>query len=219
MEEPRSESSAALDRLIFLSDGVFAIAITLLVLDITPLIPEHISSEGLQALLLSTDLWKPIATYVFSFIILSVYWMTHQRIFHYIRRSDNVLIWLNVLFLLCVAFLPVPTKALGLQGDQQPAVIFYVGSVTVAGLLILLLWWYATSHHRLVDKQLDPTLIRHHMQRALIGPLIFVLSLGLSFLSPSLAEASWLLIFVAIYFHERWYRQRITRSHKGEAAS
>lgn len=219
MEEPRSESSAALDRLIFLSDGVFAIAITLLVLDITPLIPERISPAGLPGLLLSSELWKLIATYALSFIILSVYWTTHQRIFHYIKRSDNVLIWLNVLFLLCVAFLPVPTKVLGLYGDQQAAVRFYVGSLMVAGLLILLLWWYATSHHRLVDKQLDPALIRHHMQRALIGPVIFVLSIGLSFLQPYLAEVSWLLIGVAIYLHERWYRQRITRSHKSEATS
>ena len=220
MEEQRSEVSAALERLIFLSDGVFAIAITLLVLDITPLIPEHISTPAqLQDLLLGSELWRLIVTYALSFIILSVYWMTHQRIFHYIRRSDNVLIWLNVLFLLCVAFLPVPTKVLGLQGDQQAGVIFYVGSVTVIGLLILLLWWYATSHHRLVDKQLDPALIRHHMQRALIGPVIFMLSLGLSFLNPLLTEVSWLLIGVAIYLHDRWYRQRIARSHKGEAAS
>jgi uncharacterized membrane protein len=219
MVEPHSESSAALDRLIFLSDGVFAIAITLLVLDITPLIPEHSSPAGLQGLLLSSELWRQIATYALSFIILSVYWTTHQRIFHYIKRSDNVLIWLNVLFLLCVAFLPVPTKVLGLQGDQQAGVIFYLGSLTVAGLLILLLWWYATSHHRLVDKQLDPALIRHHLQRALIAPVIFVLSIGLSFLNPLLTEVSWLLIFVAIYRHERWYRQHITRSHKGEAAS
>ena len=81
---------------------------------------------------MSADLWTAIASYTLSFIILSVYWMTHQRIFHYIERSDNVLIWLNVLFLLCVAFLPVPTKVLGLYGDQQAAVVFYVGSLTVA---------------------------------------------------------------------------------------
>ena len=97
--------------------------------------------------------------------------------------------------------------------------IFYVGSLTVAGLFILLLWWYATNDHRLVDKQLEPALIRHHMERALIGPAIFVLSIGLSFLSPFLAEVSWLLIFVAIYFHERLYRQRIARSQKSEATS
>ena len=219
MEEPRAESTAALDRLIFLSDGVFAIAITLLVLDITPLIPAHLPSGQLPGLLLSADLWKAIASYAVSFIILGVYWTTHQRIFHYIRRSNNVLIWLNILFLLCIAFLPVPTKVLGLYGGQRAALVFYAGSLTVAGLLILVLWWYATSGHRLIDKQLDAALIRHHMERALIGPVIFVLSLGLSFLHPLLAEVSWLLIGVAFFLHELWYRQRIARARKGEAAS
>ncbi len=121
MEEPGTEASAALDRLIFLSDGVFAIAITLLVLEITPLIPAHLPNADLPVLLLSKDLWTAIASYALSFIILSIYWTTHQRIFHYIKRSNNVLIWLNVLFLLCVAFLPVPTKVLGLYGtSRQP---------------------------------------------------------------------------------------------------
>src|SRR5947209_639044 len=155
MEEQRSEMSATLERLIFLSDGVFAIAITLLVLEINvPEIPRSLQNAQLPGKLF--DLSGPIATYVLSFIIVSVYWMTHQRIFHYIKRSDNVLIWLNVFFLMCVAFLPVPTKVLGLYGDLQAAVIFYVASLTVAGLFILLLWWYATSNHLLVDKHLEP---------------------------------------------------------------
>lgn len=220
MEEPRTEAPATLERLIFLSDGVFAIAITLLVLEITTLISAHfLLNESLPGLLLSADLWTAIASYALSFIILSVYWMTYQRIFHYIKHSDNVLIWLNVLFLLCVAFLSVPTKVLGLYGNQQAALIFYVGTLTVTGLFILLLWWYATTHHRLVDKQLDTALIRHHMQRALIGLLILVLSIALAFLHPYLAEVSWLFIGVAIYLHERWYRHHSTRLHKGEAAS
>jgi uncharacterized membrane protein len=219
MEEQRTGEPATLERLIFLSDGVFAIAITLLVLEITPLIPAHLTNAELPQLLLSRGLWIAIASYALSFIILSVYWTTHQRIFHYIKRSDNALIWLNVLFLLFVAFLPVPTKVLGLYGDQQAALLFYIGSLTFAGLLILVLWWYATANHRLVDKQLDKALIRHHMQRALIGPLIFVLSIGLSFLHPYLAEISWLFIVVAIYLHERWYRHRATRTHKGEVTT
>ena len=182
------------------------------------MIPAHLPNAELPGLLLSADHWTAIASYALSFNILSVYWMTHQRIFHYIKRSDNVLIWLNVLFLLCVAFLPVPTKVLGQYGDQQAAIVFYVGSLTVAGLFIIVLWWYATSKHRLVDKQLDAALIRHHMQRALIAPLIFVLSLSLNFFHPYLAEVSWFLIFVVIFLHERWYRQRLTRSHKNGIA-
>jgi uncharacterized membrane protein len=205
MDEQRSEMSAALGRLIFLSDGVFAIAITLLVLEITPEIPAHLQEGQLPGNLF--NLWRPIATYALSFIIVSIYWTSHQRIFYYIKRSDNVLVWLNIFFLMCVAFLPVPTNVLGMYGDQQAAVIFYIGSLTLAGLLIMLLWWYASSDHRLVDKSLDPALIRHHVHRSMIAPIIFLLSLGLVFLSPLLAELSWLLIGVAIAIHERLYRR------------
>lgn len=208
VEEPQAQATKALDRLIFLSDGVFAIAITLLVLGINvPEIPAALQEAQLSGKLFG--LWVPIATYVLSFIILGVYWMTHQRIFQYIQRSDNGLIWLNVFFLMTVAFLPIPTKVLGMYGDRQPAVIFYVGSLMITGLFIILLWWYATRDHRLVDKQLDAALIRHHMQRALIAPLIFLLSIGLSFMSPYLAEFSLLLIGVVIMIHDRHYRHRM----------
>jgi len=208
MEKQQTESNTALERLIFLSDGVFAIAITLLVLEINvPEIPSALQNAQLSGTLFG--LWLPIATYALSFIIVSIYWMTHQRYFSYIKRSDTVLIWLNIFFLMTVAFLPVPTRVLSLYGDHQPAVIFYVGSLTIGGLLILLLWWYVTNNHRLVDKQLDTSLIRHYMQRSLIAPIIFLLSIGLSFISPYLAELSWLLIGVAIMLHERQYHHHI----------
>jgi uncharacterized membrane protein len=68
-------------------------------------------------------LWKPVVTYALSYSIVGVYWMTHQRIFHSIKRADKVLIWLNSFFLMTVAFLPIPTKGLGMDGDHQPAII------------------------------------------------------------------------------------------------
>ena len=214
MEEPQSESSSALERLIFLSDGVFAIAITLLVIGIT--VPEITTDVATKLPGMLMSLWPNIVAYALSFILVSIYWMTHQRIFHYIKRTDNVLIWLNVLFLMCVAFLPVPAGVLGRYGGYRPAVFFYVGSLTITGVFIMLLWWYASSDHRLVDKSLDPALIRHHVQRSMIAPMIFLLSLGLAFLRPFLAELSWLLIGVAIVIHERLYRRRVA-SRPGKA--
>jgi uncharacterized membrane protein len=138
----------------------------------------------------------------------SVYWTTHQRVFHYIMRVDNTLIWLNILFLLSVAFLPAPTNVLGRYGDHGAAVRFYAVSLMVTGLIILALWWYATSGHRLVDKQLDGGLIRHHQERSLIALVTLVLCIGLSYLNPYLAEASLLLIGVGIIVHEWLYRRR-----------
>jgi uncharacterized membrane protein len=148
--------------------------------------------------------------YALSFIVVGIYWMAHQRIFHSITRSDGGLLWLNVLFLLTIAFLPVPTNVLGHFGDSTTAAIFYALSLTATGLVLLALlalWRYASAHHRLVDAKLDAAVITHQTRRLLIAPGIAVVSIGLAFFSPYLAEASWLLIGVAIFLYERGFRR------------
>ncbi len=203
-DERRAEADTALERTIFLSDGVFAIATTLLVLTIT--VPAIKSADELPGKLVGL-LWPSIATYALSFIVIGIYWMAHQRIFHYITRSDGGLLWLNVLFLLTVAFLPVPTNVLGHFGGLRAAAIFYALSLTTTGLVLLALWRYASAHHRLVDAKLDAAVITHQTRRLLIAPGIALLSIGLAFFSPYLAEASWLLIGVAIFLYERGFRR------------
>jgi len=101
----RTEDSRELDRIVFFSDAVFAIAITLLVLDIqVPEIPERLVDERLPERLL--ELWPKYLSYVLSFLVILMYWMAHHSTFTAIKRYDRGLIWLNSLFLMCVAFLP-----------------------------------------------------------------------------------------------------------------
>jgi len=202
-DEQHAERDTALERTIFLSDGVFAIAMTLLVLTIG--IPGGNQATEVPRALVGL-LWPSATMYALSFIVVGIYWMAHQRIFHYITRSDGGLLWLNVLFLLTIAFLPVPTNVLGHFGDSTAA-IFYALSLTATGLVLLALWRYASAHHRLVDAMLDAAVITHQTRRLLIAPGIAVLSIGLAFVSPYLAEASWLLIGVAIFLYERGFRR------------
>jgi uncharacterized membrane protein len=145
--------------------------------------------------------------YALSFIVIGIYWMAHQRVFHYIVRSDAGLLWLNVLFLLTIAFLPVPTNVLGHFGNQAAAAVFYALSLMATGLVLLALWRYVSAHHRLVDAKLDAAVITYQTRRLLFAPGIAVLSIGLAFVSPYLAEASWLLIGVAIFLYERGFHQ------------
>jgi uncharacterized membrane protein len=203
-DEQRAERDTALDRTIFLSDGVFAIAMTLLVLTIS--VPASAPADSPPRELIGR-LWPSTAMYALSFIVIGIYWMAHQRIFHYMTRSDGGLLWLNVLFLLTIAFLPVPTNVIGRFGDLPAAAIFYALSLTTTGLVLLALWRYASAHHRLVDAKLDAAVITHQTRRLLIAPGIAVLSIGLAFVSPYLAEASWLLIGVAIFLYERGFRR------------
>lgn len=127
MDEPRGEGQRVeggreLDCILALSDGVFAIAITLLVLNIeVPEIPEDLVAQELPGELL--DMWPKLLSCVFSFLVILVYWMAHHSIFGIIKEHDRGLLWLNSLFLMFVACLTFPAALLGEYGDQQLVVM------------------------------------------------------------------------------------------------
>jgi uncharacterized membrane protein len=201
----RSESGRDLGRLINLSDGVFAIAITLLVLDIrVPAIPEDLVATELPGELLA--LWPKYLGYLLSFFGIGIFWNIHHSIFRSIRVYDRGLIWLNLLFLMFVAFLPFPTSLLGEYGDHQLPVAVYAGTLAISRLLLTAIYWYAAGGNRLVDEAQDPATVRFFLIRGLTIPLIFLLSIGVSFFSVSVAIFSWLVLIVAdaVVFHRRF---------------
>lgn len=199
MDEPRGEQriegGRGLDRILALSDGVFAIAITLLVLNIeVPEIPEDLVSEELPGELL--DLWPKFLSYVISFVVILFYWTAHHSIFGVIKDHDRGLIWLNSLFLMCVAFLPFPAALLGEYGDQQLVVAIYAASLAITRLLLSSVWWYVSGNSRLMNADMDPRTMRAFSIRGLGIPLVFLLSIGISFFSVTAAVYSWLLLAV-----------------------
>jgi uncharacterized membrane protein len=190
--ELESRSSALLDRLIFLSDGVFAIAMTLLAIELT--VPSSDPSELVQALL---ALGPKYLSFLISFLVIASFWTSHQRIFSFIIRSDTRLVWLNVFLLLCIAFQPFPTSVLGTYRNTT-AVTFYAGTLVVTGLSVLVLWLYATRKRRLVSSNLSARQIQHLTLRLAGAPLVFLVSIGIAQWSPDLAEYSWLTIALII---------------------
>ena len=188
--------SRSLDRILALSDGVFAIALTLLVLNIkVPEIPEDLVAEELPGELL--DLWPKFLSYVISFVVIILYWIAHHSIFGVIKDHDRVLMWLNSLFLMCVAFLPFPTALLGEYGDQQLVVVIYASSLAVTRLLLSLVWWYVSDKPHLGNIDMDPSTMRAFSIRAWAIPLIFLVSIAISFFSVTAAVYSWLLLVIA----------------------
>lgn len=175
------------------SDGIFAIAMTLLVLQISvPEIPQALVAIELPRKLLS--LWPgKLLSYAVSFVLIGIYWVTHHITFHHIKRSDPVLLWLNILFLMCVSFIPFPTSLIGQYAHQQLTVIIYSSTLGVTGLVSQLLWWYATSDHRLVDSDINPRVVSLITRRNLTPVFIYLLSIGVSFFSVDLSTA---LLFV-----------------------
>jgi uncharacterized membrane protein len=187
------EQDRDLDRIVFFSDAVFAIAITLLVLEIqVPDLPEESVAEELGASLLA--LWPKYLGYVISFLSIAVFWNIHHKIFREVRGYDGWLIFLNFLFLMFVAFLPFPTALLGEYGDYQLPVAIYAGTLAVGRLLLTAIYWYVTSGNRFVDDTLGPKTVQFFLIRGLTLPVIFLLSILVSFFSVGAAIGSWVLL-------------------------
>lgn len=186
-----------LERLMFFSDAVFAIAITLLVLEIKVPEREAIHSAGALMQALGALLPKYFAFFL-SFLVVGYYWVMHHTMFRYIRRWDDWLVAINLVLLLCVAFLPFPVALFGSFRHYAPALVFYAASLAVTGIVQSVLWHYATRGRRLVDPHLDRHTVRLVHFRSLALPAVFAISIPLAFVGPIWAMLSWLLVAPAL---------------------
>ncbi len=195
------------DRIVNLSDGVFAIAITLLILDIrVPDIPENLVNSELPGEVLS--LWPKYLSYFLSFVGINTFWTIHHSIFRPITDYDRTLLYLNFLFLMLVAFVPFPTSLLGEYGDHQLPVAIYAATLAVGRLLLTAIHWYSTRDDRLLGEAQDPRTVRFFLIRGLTIPAIFLLSIGISFFSVSTVIWMWLVMIAvdAVIVHRRLAR-------------
>ena len=138
MERPSTEA-IGLERIVFCSDAIFAIAITLLVLDIH--VPEVAADEATAVLprrLL--ELWPRLLSYVTSFLVVGAHWTAHHHMSCYIKRYDQRLSWLNLSVLMTIAFLPLLNSLVGEYRRLQAAAVLYTAVLTLTGLLAAALW-------------------------------------------------------------------------------
>ena len=131
-------------RLEAFSDGVFAIVITLLILNVHVPDGRTLTLEALRPIV------PPLATFVLSFIIVGVYWISHHHTLHFVKEVNRRLLWLNLLVLLCVVFIPFPTSLLATGFDNPLAVRLYGLSLIATNASGLLFWWYASSKGNLM---------------------------------------------------------------------
>ncbi|HTK07750.1 MAG TPA: TMEM175 family protein [Ktedonobacteraceae bacterium] len=228
IDDKEHRTSEELTRTVALSDGIFAVAITLLVLDISVPEIEGLSGNALNGPLLTHlhDSIRGIICYVISFLVIGAYWRAHHQIFQYIRRNDAVLTYLNLLLLLLVAFLPVPTGYIGSYGSSPVAVAFYAPVVILTGLLLWAIWVYATTNHRLVDRDLNPDLIRYYTITFLLSPVVFLLSIPVIYINvfapivsgPDLAKYFWILALPAHTICRRIYGRYVNSRNNDEVA-
>jgi uncharacterized membrane protein len=196
-----SKDRLGLERLIFFSDAVFAIAITVLVLDIR--LPSGAdSASDRQLLLLLAGLWHKYLAYLISFWVIGLCWISHHRKFLRIQRVDNRLLSLNLLMLMVIAFIPFPTAVMS-ESLSFTATAFYALIITLAGLSGLILWWHAARNHNLIDPRLDDHQIWGEASVPVATIAIFVLSIGVGFVDARLARLCWVLVFPVSLFLRR----------------
>lgn len=185
--------------MIFFSDAVFAIAITLLIIDIH--LPDDAGSNLGGAL---HHLLPDFEGFVISFLVIAIYWMTHHRLFGHIRGYDRRLLWNNMYILMAVVFLPFSTSLLSSYGSQTWAVIFYALNLALIGICFLWLWLHAVylGHH--VDPQMPREAIGANTLSLLIPPVVFLLTVPIAFVSPTVAKLAWLMIPVLFAVTGRW---------------
>ena len=201
-----------LDRLIFFSDAIFAIVMTLLILEIRA--PDNVPSDvaATEVPNLVWALWPKFFSYVLSFLVIGTYWIAHHQTFRYVRSYNRTLLWLNLVFLLSISFIPFPTDLLGEYGELRFSVIFYAASLGMARLLLAVVWWYIVAGPIRTGDELDPGMARYHFFRSLAIPALFFLSIGISLVSVNAAVACWLLLFVADVMMWRLQRRRVRSS-------
>jgi uncharacterized membrane protein len=178
-----------------LADGVFAIVMTLLVLDIdVPERPPAAGSGDLTGALLG--LWPKLLCYVISFVTLGVYWVAHHLHFYSIKRADRVLLWINILFLMTIGLVPFSTALLGEHYRVPVAAAAYGANMMAVGLILQLQWWYATRGRRLVNPDLEEGFVRSVSHVILLGPAVYVVAVLLGWVSTTVALVLFLLVNV-----------------------
>lgn len=202
--ESKNDVHFELERIIFFSDAVFAIAITLLAIELKVPELEHATSEQLLRAVLSD--WSHLFAFALSFWIIALFWLTHHRYFRYIKRYDGGLIWRNFAILFFIALMPFTTLIMGEYGDVPAGVWLYAINMLCLGLASAWLWRYASYKHRLVDPELDDNFIRSMWWRGLTTPLIAVIVFVLSIYIASAANTAWALIWVVQIFIRRYLK-------------
>jgi len=176
-------------RLEAFSDGVFAVAITLLVLNIRipgiDLPPSKLPDDtNLWRALLNE--WPMLAAYATSFAAIGVMWLNHHRLYIHIKRTNTVLILLNLLLLLIIVFVPIPTALLAeylVKPDQHAAAIVYSGTFLAMACCFNILWRYASYHNRLLSKNADQRGVTAISRQYLFGPIIYLVVFGVAWIN------------------------------------
>lgn len=217
-DEDDERVSNGLGRLLAFSDGVFAIAITLLAFNLTTRAGSPLPDFSTRL----RDLSSEFQAAAISFIVIGLLWLGHHRLFCHIRRLDSVLLQLNLLSLAPVVFMPFAAQILSDYGNQAQGAIFYGSTAAIASLLYLLMWWYAVSNRRLTSRTLARSAITRLAVRPFATFVVFGLSIPLALVSAVSDHFIWfglLILLLVVRDSPHSSKQRRLAQEKAIAAA
>jgi uncharacterized membrane protein len=185
------------NRLETISDGIFAIVMTLLILDVR--LPENVSVNSNAELLNALFIVKPkIISFAVSFFIIAGFWVGHHFIFTLISKLNGLFLWINVLYLLTISFLPFPTSILAQNSDNFVALCFYALNLIVCGAFHTLMFWVIYKNENIRKHSVKPADVKKYFFSGLFGTLSNVVAILFGLISVKLGY----IIFVAtpLYF-------------------
>jgi uncharacterized membrane protein len=181
---PGTPEIVSTSRLEAFSDGVFAIAATLLILDV------RVGGSDLGAQLV--HIWPSYAAYAVSFLTIGIIWINHHTVFAQIQHVDRLFLLINVAFLMMVAFIPFPTSLIASQlrgGDLEPAALTYGATLTITAIFFNVLWFYASSKDRLLKREADLRVVVGISRSFLPGPFVYLIATLTALVSPDASVA------------------------------
>lgn len=185
--------SIKVEHVISFSDAIFAFAITLMALSIDiPDLPSNLTQSELLDKLY--DLFPQFESYIISFAVIAIFWVSYHQVFNHIKGSHIIMVYLNLLFLLLITLLSLSTSLVINYGGYHIPYIIYSLMVILTSSLLAMIWWHATKDNLLIDKNLHQFYIKGVMINLISIPLVFTVSIIISFVNLDIAEYFWLVI-------------------------
>jgi uncharacterized membrane protein len=185
--------SIKLEHVVSFSDAIFAFAITLMTLFVDiPNLPLNLTQSELLDQLYA--LYPQFESYVISFAVIAIFWISYHRVFNPIKGSPIIMVYLNLIFLLLITLLSLSTSLVINYDTYQISYVIYNFIVIMTSLLLALIWWYATKNKHLVDKNLDYLVIKGVLINLISIPVVFTISIIISFVNLDIAQYFWLVI-------------------------
>jgi uncharacterized membrane protein len=198
LEPPWAYHGEDMSRILALSDGIFAFAMTLLVLGLV--LPVMTTGPLVWPYLQSKPFTSALYAYGLTFFVIALWWQGHHLIFTYVRRFDRPLIRLNSIFLVFMAILPFATMVLNAAKAQPIGVVFFATLQIAAGVTLGGLWWYASGTGALVGPDFPPEWRNYLLRHMVSTPVSFAISIPVAFVNVTYAELVWLGVFVISAF-------------------